>query len=125
MDGIHSIADCGLRIADCRPAAKPSSTVPSAPSRGVDRADGEKKQIARDFESVLLTKLFDQVQESMGDWGLEEEDGAAPQVQGLFWLYLARDVADKGGVGLWKDIYQYFTQIESIGGAGEAIDEEL
>jgi flagellar protein FlgJ len=90
-----------------------------------ERSDEQKKQIARDFESVLLGKLFDQVQGSTGGWGLEEEDGASQQVQGLFWMHLARDVADKGGLGLWKDIYQYLRQMEGAGAASDAIDEEL
>lgn len=88
-------------------------------------AEEQKKRIARDFESVLLSKLFDQVQESTGDWGLEEEDTAGQQVKGLFWMYLAREAADQGGLGLWKDIYQYFTRLGDAGNAGAALDEEL
>jgi len=90
-----------------------------------DRLDEKKKQIARDFESVLLTKLFDEVQKSIGSWGLEEEDGTSQQVQGLFWLYLARDVADKGGLGLWTDIYQNLKQMGNIDSLTASLDEEL
>ena len=90
-----------------------------------ERLEERKKQIARDFESVLLTRLFDQVQESIGGWGLEEEDTASQQVQGLFWLHLARDVADKGGLGLWKDIYQYLQQMDGTADRREAVDEGL
>jgi hypothetical protein len=43
---------------------------------------------------------------TVGDWGFEK-DGASQQIQGIFWLYLAQDIADKGGVGLWKDIYEF------------------
>lgn len=104
--------------------AKAPATLPGPPAQGVDRSDEQKKQIAKDFESVLLTKLFDQVQESIGRCDLEE-DGAAPQVQGLFWFYLAQDVADKGGLGLWKEIYQ---QLPMMGGApspADVLNEEL
>ena len=89
------------------------------------RPDEKKKQIAQDFESVLLTKLFDEVRQSIGGWGFEDEDGTSQQVHGLFWLYLARDVADKGGLGLWKDIYQSFKQMEGIEGLTASLDEEL
>jgi Rod binding domain-containing protein len=68
-------------------------------------SEAEKKQAAKDFESVLLTKLLDVMKDTIGDWGFDE-DGASQQVQGLFWLYLARDIANQGGVGLWKDIYR-------------------
>lgn len=90
-----------------------------------ERLDEKKKQIARDFESVLLTKLFDEVQKSIGSWGLEDEDGTSQQIQGLFWLYLARDVADKGGLGLWTDIYQSLKQMDNMDSLTASLDEEL
>ncbi len=74
-------------------------------------SDSKKVQLAKDFESVLLTQLFDEMKNTIGDWGFEQ-DGASKQVQGMFWLYLARDVADKGGFGLWKDIYRFFNDLD-------------
>jgi len=65
----------------------------------------KKEQAAKDFESVLLGKLLDEMKNSIGDWGFEE-DGTSKQIEGIFWLYLARHLADNGGLGLWKDIYQ-------------------
>ena len=85
------------------------------------RSDEEKKQLAKDFESIFLTKLFDQVKESVGNWGLEE-DGASQQIQGLFWYYLAQDVGAKGGFGLWQDIYQHFKDMEGAGAVGASLD---
>jgi len=71
-------------------------------------SEDEKKQIAKDFESVLLNKLLDEMKNTIGNWGFDK-DGASSQVQGIFWLYLARDIANNGGIGLWKDIYQFLT----------------
>jgi len=88
------------------------------------RPDEEKKQLAKDFESVFLSKVFDQVKESIGNWGLEE-DGASQQIQGLFWNYLAQDVADKGGFGLWRDIYQHFKEMEGADGGGASFDGKM
>jgi len=88
--------------------------------------DEKEKKIGKDFESVLLTKLFEEVQSSIQDSGFDEEDSGAQQVRGMFWLYLAQDVADKGGLGLWKDIYQHIKQMD--GGAADptaSLDEEL
>ncbi len=124
MDEVESMADCGLRIADYRGGAKPTSAVTGLQSPRVDHADEQKKQIAKDFESVLLTKLFDQVQESMGQWDLEG-DGTSSQVQGLFWLCLARDVADKGGLGLWKEIYQQLPRMGATPNPADVLNEEL
>ncbi len=140
MDGIESIGMPGV-VAPIEPmgrvleaatiASRRTPQVPGAIRDGsratvaMERLEEQKRQIARDFESVLLTKLFDQVRESIGTWGFEEEDVASQQVQGLFWFYLARDVADKGGFGLWKDIYQYFQQMEGMADTGQIIDEGL
>jgi len=145
MDGMRPIADFGFRISDSmggsvkaeglgegstefagshRQAALDDATPSSLQSNPVDRSDEQKKQIAKDFESVLLTKLFDQVQESMGHWELEE-DGTSQQVQGLFWFYLARDAADKGGFGLWKDIYQHLQQMGGAPNPADVLNEEL
>jgi len=64
------------------------------------------------------------VLELAGRWGLEE-DGASRQIQGLFWYYLAQDVADKGGFGLWRDIYRQFQEMEDAGVAGASLDGTL
>jgi Rod binding domain-containing protein len=74
-------------------------------------SEEKKKQAAKDFESVLLNKLLDEMKNSIVDWG-SEKDGTSKQIQGIFWLYLARDIANNGGLGLWKDIYQSLTNAE-------------
>ncbi len=83
-----------------------------------------KKQIAKDFESVLLNKLLDQMKNTIGDWGFEK-DGASEQVQGLFWLYLSQDVANSGGIGLWKDIYQFLTGSDHANVAQKSLDGRI
>jgi Rod binding domain-containing protein len=89
-----------------------------------DATDDKKKQIAKDFESVLLNKLFDQMSKSVGDWGFEK-DGTSEQIQGIFWLYLARDIANNGGMGLWKDIYKSLTDPNHINTAGKSLDGKI
>ena len=140
MDGIESIGapqtlplDSRVVLPDLLDGAPGSGldhpkvqgqTSSSAP--GVDRSDEQKRQIAKDFESVLLGKLFDEVQESIGNLDLgQEEDGTSQQVHGLFWLYLARDIADKGGLGLWKDVYEHLKQMDGAGNPAGVLDEEL
>jgi Rod binding domain-containing protein len=126
MDGIDPISDLGLRIADYGGDLNRLSAIANLQSGPVQGGEEQKKQLAKDFESVLLTKLFDQVKDSVGRLDLDdEEDGASDQVHGLFWLYLAQDMANKGGFGLWKDIYRHFSDIESAGAAGQSILREL
>ena len=79
------------------------------PLRNLNKVDGipeqKKEQIAKDFESILLGKLLDEMKSSIGDWGFEES-AASEQIQGIFWLYLGRHLANNGGLGMWKDIYK-------------------
>jgi len=89
-----------------------------------DASDEKKKQIARDFESVLLNKLLDQMSKAGGNWGFQK-DGASQQVQGIFWLYLARDIANNGGMGLWKDIYKSLTGPDQTNKAANSLDGQI
>jgi Rod binding domain-containing protein len=87
-------------------------------------SDEKKRQIARDFESVLLTRLMDQMKDTIGDWGFEK-DGSSSQIQGIFWLYLSQDVANNGGMGLWKDIYQFMAGSHQANAAEKSLDGRL
>ncbi len=96
--------------------------------RNLDNVDGivkqKKEQAAKDFESVLLSKLLDEMKNSIGDWGFEE-DGTSKQIEGIFWLYLARHLADNGGLGLWKDIYQTLTNPDQTNKTTKSLDKTV
>jgi Rod binding domain-containing protein len=84
-------------------------------------SDEKRKQVAKDFESVLIGKMLDEMKNTIGSWGFEK-DGPSEQIQGIFWLYLARDVGNNGGVGLWKDIHQFMTNADNSSTAGKSLD---
>jgi Rod binding domain-containing protein len=86
--------------------------------------DEKKKQVAKDFESVLLGKLLDEMKNSITEWGLEK-DAASKQTQGIFWLCLGRDIANNGGLGLWKEIYQYLSDVEQTNTTQQSVDEQI
>ncbi len=87
-------------------------------------SEEKKEQAAKDFESVLLNKLLDEMKNSIVEWGIEK-DATSKQIQGIFWLYLARDIANNGGLGLWKDIYQLLTNAEHANTAQKSDFGEL
>jgi len=87
-------------------------------------SEAKKKQLAKDFESVFINKLLDEMKKTIGDWG-NEKDGASKQIQGIFWLYLARDIADNGGFGMWKDIYRFMNDTEHKNIVPKLLDENL
>jgi len=71
--------------------------------RRVSPADIKNAQTAKDFEAVLLHKMLQEMANTVPDSPLLDE-GAGRQVHDMFWYYLAQDLADKGGLGLWKQI---------------------
>ena len=101
---------------------------PPSQLQNLGKIDGipeeKKEQLAKDFESVLIHKLLDQMKDTIGEWGLEE-DGTSKQMKGIFWLYLAGDIANNGGFGMWKDIYQFLTDLDRTDTAGESLDNNL
>jgi Rod binding domain-containing protein len=92
---------------------------------GVKSAGAKKtEQMAKDFESVLLTKVLEEMQNTVSQFSTEEEPGSE-QVKGMFTLFLARDVADKGGLGLWKDLKRFFTDLQNQDTQAKSLDEKL
>jgi len=79
------------------------------PAKAAKAADEQKERAAKDFESLLVGQVLEQMKDTIPDSGLLE-DSTSKQMKGLFWLYLGRDIASKGGFGLWKDIYRTLTQ---------------
>jgi len=89
--------------------------MPKGPYRpGAGQTDKALRQAARDFESVLLERLLKEMKNTIPDSGLTG-GGATKQLHGLFWSFLAREIAEKGGLGLWKDLYKQW----SAAGGGE------
>lgn len=73
----------------------------------IDSASDEtKKKLAKDFESIFIYKLLEEMRKTIGEWGFDE-DAAANQVNGIFSLLLAEDIAKNGGMGFWKNIYEF------------------
>jgi Rod binding domain-containing protein len=101
-------------------------TLQAAVDAAGQASDEKKKDLARQFESVFISKLFDQIKESIGSMSMsEEEEGISEQVDGLFWMYLAQDVSEKGGFGMWKDIYKQLQQMDGNESALGQLDKEL
>lgn len=81
-------------------------------------------QAARDFESLLLSRLLNEMKDTIGEWGFRK-DGVSRQIRGIFWNYLARDISDKGGLGLWKQISESINVAGKPNIRGEALDSKL
>ena len=100
----------------------PGVSLPERLNRpGARQSDQALRRAARDFESILLHKLLQEMKNTIPDSGLAGS-GATKQLQGLFWSFLARDLAEKGGLGLWKDLYAEWSA--AAGGAAETAPTE-
>jgi Rod binding domain-containing protein len=94
-------------------------------SNKIKSTDDKKiEKVAKDFESVLLTKVLDEMKNTVGN-GLGEEEAGSEQVKGMFWLYLAQDMSDKGGLGLWKDLSRFFKDTQKPEAPAQSLDEKL
>jgi Rod binding domain-containing protein len=100
------------------------SGLPNPVAKSDNASRTQKEQFAKDFESVFLERLLDEMKNTIGDWGFEQ-DGASKQIQGLFWMNLARDVSGNGGIGLWKEIYQSINTDEAAAPGPDTIDNKL
>ena len=99
-------------------ASLTTGPVPRVDSRG--RGGHDAVQIAKDFESVLLTKVVEEMAKTVEDSSLAE-DGAGEQVHALFYSQLAQDMAAKGGLGLWKQIARQIAARMPAGEPGQEV----
>jgi Rod binding domain-containing protein len=108
---------------------------PTAPILSQEQADGldevraaaesqRRVRLAKEFESILMTRLLDEMKNTVGNWD-EDEDATSQQMQGIFWLHMAQHVGENGGIGLWKDILQAVNQDDPSTLIDPALDDRL
>ncbi len=112
MNPINSISSPISQLAG---AAK----VPAARAGVAPTVAQQAEEAAKGFESVLMGKLMEEMQKTIPKSGLFE-DSTDDQVQDLFWMQLSQDLSQKGGIGLWKQLYSQFTA-EGAAGSGTGV----
>jgi len=65
----------------------------------------QAKEVAKGFEAVLLQKVMEGMERTIPKSGLFD-DSTGEQIRGMFWQMMADAMAEKGGVGLWKQVYE-------------------
>jgi len=98
------MADMDFAINSIDPALL-ASDAPVLAGRRLDTDDQAAKRVAHDFESILMTKLVDAMSQTVSDSGLFD-DSITKQIKGMFWSFLAQDVGERGGMGMWQEIYR-------------------
>ena len=92
------------------------AVAPAAPAAALTRsgaAPAAMEKAAKDFESVFLNTLLQEMGKTVGQSGLL--NGAmTEQVQGIVWFYLSQDVASRGGMGLWKELLHHLPAARNV-----------
>ena len=101
-----------------------ASDAPVLAGRRLDTDDQATRQVARDFESILMTKLVDAMSRTVPNSGLFD-DGVTRQIKGMFWSFLAQDVGQRGGMGMWQEIYRQIRSSASEDDTHGATMEQL
>lgn len=81
-------------------------------------------EVAKDFESILLTQCLNEMKNTIGQWG-SEKDGAGEQIDGIFWSHLGQEMGSQGGIGLWKQLAQDFEMTTSPSTESEELKQTL
>jgi Rod binding domain-containing protein len=98
MESINLLANAPVQTGDSKRASEMANRI-------ADADDKKKMKVAKEFEGILIGQLMNQMKETIGESGLLE-DGSSKQVQDMFWSFLADEVAENGGMGLWKNVYE-------------------
>ena len=92
--------------------------------RKLSQAAPEASQVekaAKDFESVLIYKVLEQMRKTVPDSGLLEESGRE-QTESIFYMQLSQELGKQGGLGLWK---QLAAQMKSHTAASSKLEGRL
>ena len=103
-------------------AVSDASGVAKAPR--ADLKGRELERAAKDFESLFVHRLLEEMKTSIGGEGLLD-DSAGEQVQGMFNFYLAQDIGSKGGFGLWKEIARQMKATQAAADASGAAPAQI
>jgi Rod binding domain-containing protein len=115
MESLKPFANMPVQIGDSKRATEMA--------KGIEDADNKKKmKVAKDFEGILIGQLMNQMKATVGESGFLE-DGSSKQVKDMFWSFLSEEVADNGGMGLWKNIYKSMSPKGQVTQAGEAAEK--
>lgn len=115
MESINLLANGPIQSGDSKRASEIANRI--------DYADDKKKmKVAKEFEGILIGQLMNQMKETIGESGLLE-DGSSKQIQDMFWSFLSEEVADNGGMGLWKNVYESMSPKGQQGQAGEGAEK--
>jgi Rod binding domain-containing protein len=98
----------------------------------IDKADAaaSKKieQVAKGFEGLFVKKLTDQINSGVEQFraeGDDEEDNQGDQIRNMFSMFMSEHIANNGGIGFWKKIYQQIAETNSKSADIQKVDSKI
>ena len=113
--GYDQLAKGAMRTSFTRDAARRLGQAAADPERAREAAAG--------FESAFLHRLLDAMRATIPDAGLFESSSMG-QYEDMFFFHLAETVAEHGGLGLGRQVYQQMIQHYNEPAATEIHTEE-
>ena len=87
----------------------------------IDIEDMHRRKVARDFESIFIHQIIDKMKDTIPQSDLA--DSSSEQIQSMYWSFLGDAIAEKGGFGLWKQIYEQMPKSsQAAAQLGSAVD---
>jgi len=83
---------------------KPGGAIRQGAGVDIDVADERRKKVARDFESIFIHQILKRMKDTIPESDMA--DSSSRQIKSMYWSFMADAIADKGGFGLWKQIYE-------------------
>ena len=100
------MSELGITSIPQPPLDLPALMGPSAGQAPRDiRSAAQAEKVAKDFESVLLARLLEEMDKTIPRSGLLE-GGSTEQVRSMYWSLMAREMARQGGLGLWRQVHK-------------------
>lgn len=102
--------DIGINVNETLSALKP---IDKLKTTGINSADEKLKvETAKNFESILLQQLVSAMKETIEESSIDD-DNAGKQVYDMFYSFLSDNMAENGGLGIWKEVYNMMNQNQS------------
>ena len=127
MDAMQSLHTAAIEPVDALTSTDrltPQRSSARGPQASPDSSRQEMIEAAKAFESILLTQCLNEMKNSIGQWG-SEKDGAAEQIDGIFWSHLGQEMGCQGGIGLWKQLTQDLETTTSPSTESEELKQTL
>jgi Rod binding domain-containing protein len=70
------------------------------------------KAAAKNFEGIFIKQIIKQMQETIENASFDPDDNANQQVHGMYCTFLGDMLSQRGGFGLWENIYEQMVRME-------------